>query len=117
MRAMTDILFLLQHDFRDGPGAPYYCPECAQLTGVLHYYPQLRQRLEVRHVDYPRPRAAVVALVGEANQGCPVLVLGAEAPAVVADVPIGVHGGRRFVSGAPAIGRYLAAVHGVGRPH
>lgn len=117
MARMTDQLFLLAHDFRDGPGAPYYCPECAQLNGVLHYYPQLRHRLDVRYVDYARPRAAIVALLGEANQGCPVLVLGADAPATVPDVPIGTHGGRRFVSGAQAIGRYLAAVHGVGRPH
>ncbi len=114
---MNDILFLLKHDFPDGPGRPFYCPECALISGVLHYYPHLRHVLEVRYVDYPRPRPEVVSLVGEANQGCPVLVLGDAAPAAVDGVPIGSHVNRRFVSGAEAIGNYLSAVHQVGRPH
>jgi hypothetical protein len=37
-----DLLFLLKEDFPDGPGAPYYCPDCAQITGVLAYFPKLR---------------------------------------------------------------------------
>jgi hypothetical protein len=114
---MPDTLFLLTHDFPDGDGAPYYCPECAQVSGVLHYYPQLRHVLDVRYVAFPRPRAAIVALVGEANQGCPVLVLGPDAPASVEGVTIGRHGDQRFVSGAMGIGRYLSATYGVGRPH
>ena len=114
---MKDILFLLKHDFRDGPGQPYYCPECALINGVLHYYPRLRHHVEVRYVDFPRPRPEVVALVGEANQGCPVLVLGDGAPAVVEGVRIQTHGARRFVSGAEEIGNYFAAVYQTGRPH
>lgn len=115
--AGRDLLFLLKHDFPDGPGRPYYCPECAQLNGVLHYYPHLRHALEVRYVDYPRPRPEVVAQVGEAHQSCPVLVLGPAAPGEVEGVRIESHGSRRFVSGALEIGNYLAAVHGTGRPH
>ena len=112
-----DILFLLKHDFPDGPGRPFYCPECAQVNGVLHYYPALRHVLEVRYVDYPRPRPEVVALVGEADQGCPVLVLGSRTPPALDGVPLGSHDGRWFVSGAEAIGNYLSQVHGIGRPH
>lgn len=114
---MKDTLFLLKHDFPDGPGKPFYCPECSQVSGVLHYYPHLRHHLEVRYVDFPRPRPDVVALVGEANQSCPVLVLGEAAPAAVEGVPIGSHQGRRFVSGAEAIGNYLSAAYGIARPH
>lgn len=112
-----DALFLLKHDFADGPGAPYYCPECAQLNGVLHYYPKLRHWLEVRYVDFPRPRADIIALIGEANQSCPVLVLAGHAPANVQAVTIGEHNGRRFVGGATDIGNYLSQVHKLGRPH
>jgi Protein of unknown function (DUF3088) len=54
-------LFLLKHDFHDGPGQPIYCPECAQISGVLHYYPQLRHVLDLRYVDFPRPRAEGVS--------------------------------------------------------
>ncbi len=112
-----DILFLLKHDFPDGPGAPYYCPECAQLTGVLTYHPQLRHVLDVRYVDFPRPRMEIVSLIGEANQSCPVLVIADDVPPGVAGIEIGSVNGLRFVSGAEAIGNYLSQVHRVGRPH
>lgn len=114
---MNDTLFLLKHDFPDGPGQPFYCPECAQINGVLHYYPQLRHVLDVRYVDFPRPRPEVVALIGEANQSCPVLVLGKAAGKAPGGVHVREHAGRSFVSGATDIGNYLAAVYGSGRPH
>ncbi len=114
---MGDTLFLLKHDFPDGPGAPFYCPECALISGVLHYYPQLRHSVDVRYVDFPRPRSAVIALVGEANQGCPVAVLGDDAPSVVEGVKIENFNGRRFINGAEGIGNYFATVYGTGRPH
>ena len=112
-----DILYLLKHDFRDGPGATFYCPECTQITGVLALYPQLRHALDVRYGDFPRPRAEIVSLIGEANQSCPVLVIADGPPASVQGVEIGTFNGQRFVSGAEAIGNYLSQVHGVGRPH
>jgi hypothetical protein len=74
-----DILFLLTPGFtdaaRDPHGTTYYCPDCAFMEGVLHYHPGLRERLEIRYVSFPRPRREIVSLVGEANQGCPNLVL------------------------------------------
>lgn len=112
-----DVLFLLKHDFEDGPGAPYYCPECAEMNGVLHYYPELRHHVEVRYVDYRRPRPEVVALLGEANQSCPVLVLRDDAPAALPDAQPSANGHRRFISGARAIGGYFSASYGAGRPH
>ena len=112
-----DVLFLLRHDFEDGPGAPYYCPECAEINGVLHYYPDLRHHVEVRYVDYRRPRPEIVSLLGEAHQSCPVLVLRDDAPAGLPDVERSANGHRRFIAGARAIGRYLSANHGSGRPH
>jgi hypothetical protein len=113
---MRDTLFLLKHDFSDGPGAPYYCPECAMISGALHYYPKLRHQVDVRYVDFPRPRPDVIALIGEANQGCPVLVLGDDAPMSVEDLTIASFNGRRFVSGAKEIGNYFSKVYGTGKP-
>ena len=112
-----DILFLLKHDFPAGPGAAYYCPECAQLNGVLAYYPQLRHVLDVRYVDFPRPRMEILSLIGEANQSCPVLVIADGPPAHVQGVELPTVNGLHFVAGATDIGNYLAQVHGVGRPH
>jgi hypothetical protein len=45
------------------------------IEGVLSFYPQLRNELEITYVDFVRPRPAIVELIGEDNQGCPVLIL------------------------------------------
>ena len=62
-----DVLFLLRPDFRDAAQGeqPFFCPDSALVEGLLSFYPQLRQRLDVRYVDFPRPRPAIVALLGE----------------------------------------------------
>jgi hypothetical protein len=112
-----DVLYLLKEDFPDGPGQPYYCPDCAQITGVLAYFPRLRYHLDIRYVDYPRPRSEIVELIGGENQSCPVLIL-ADAPWPQASEWVsGEHQGRKFISGVKAIGNYWAVVYGVSRPH
>ncbi|MBL8888770.1 MAG: DUF3088 domain-containing protein [Planctomycetaceae bacterium] len=112
-----DVLYLLKAEFTDGPGQPYYCPDCAQITGVLSYFPQLRYSLDIRHVDFARPRNEIVALIGTENQGCPVLIL-ADAPFPQASEFVsGVHNGKSFVSGAKSIANYWSATHGISRPH
>jgi hypothetical protein len=74
-----DILFLLKPNFldkyRDSDNTKYYCPDCAFLEGVLSYYPQLREQLDIRYIDFPKPRKEIVELVGEEFQGCPNLIL------------------------------------------
>ena len=116
---MADVLFLLPPNFPDpqaGPGT-FYCPPCAAVRGLLAYFPQLRDALEVREVSFPRPRAEVAAVLGDNHPGCPVLVLdeGATVPAGVTarTAPTG----RRYLDGPADIGNYLAATHGVSRPH
>lgn len=111
-----DILFLLRPDFLEG-GEKFYCPECAEINGVLAFYPQLRERVEVRLVDFPRPRGEVVALVGASNQSCPVLVLAAAPAAGLEGMTVGNFSGRSFIAGAGDIGRYFAQVWQIGKPH
>ena len=70
-------LFLLKPDFQDinrGAENKYFCPHCAIIEGLLSYYPMLRNELEIHYVDFAHPRTDIVALIGEANQSCPVLV-------------------------------------------
>jgi hypothetical protein len=109
------ILFLLRAGFPDPKHRPggLYCPECATVAGILYYYPKLTEALDVRQVDAPRPRPEVVALVGEENQSCPVLVL------TPGDLPAGVPvaNGRAFVSGPEAIVNFLADRYGTARSH
>jgi hypothetical protein len=113
---MKDILFLLPADFDDG-GAPWYCRECAELRGLLAYYPRLADLLDVRTIDFPRPRAAMVELLGEANQNAPSLVIGDPLRELPEHIPVKGANGRRFIDSAKPIGEYLAAVYGIGRPH
>ena len=116
---MADVLFLLTPGFPDAKAGPgeFYCVPCATVNGFLSYYPQVKEGLTVQVVAFPRPRAEVAALLGENHPGCPVLVLDESA-----SVPAGVTvhtapTGRKYIDGPTDIGNYLAAKHGVSRPH
>lgn len=112
-----DLLFLLKEDFVDGAGAPYFCPDCAQITGVLSYFPKLRHHLDIRYVDFARPRKEIVSLLGEQHQGCPVLILDQPPGMDALAYMTGQVGGKSFVSGAKAIASYWSYKYGVSRPH
>lgn len=69
------VLFLISPDTRADRADGWYCPDCAIVEGVLAYYPQLRDTIDIRHVDFARPRSALVALIGTSHQDCPCLLL------------------------------------------
>ena len=112
---MKDRLYLLKPDFID-QGKTYFCPGCAQVEWMLSFYPELREKIEVFYVDFPRPRPGLVADIGEENQGCPKLVIGGEYD-VPGGVKVGEARGRRFISAPLEICRYLSSAYGVGEPH
>lgn len=95
-------LFLLTPDFEDAkfPGQQFFCRHSALVEGVLASFPTLVGTIDVHRIAFPRPRAAVVELVGEANQALPVLVLPAGETSPHAS---GEANGRQFVSGAERI--------------
>lgn len=111
---MTDRLFLLNPDWFDDHGGPWFCPPGAVIEGVLGFYPRLREDIQVTYLDHRRPRPAVVTEVGEEHQGCPILVIDEtfDWPAA----RISVETGRRFLQDE-AIIPYLAARYGIGLPH
>jgi len=116
-----DILFLLTPGFtdsaRDNEGRRYYCPDCAFLEGVLGCCPELRTRLDIRYVDYPRPRRAIVELVGDAHQGCPNLVLDPASHGFVDASRFHKAGDRLHATDTRVIVEYLAKRHGALGPH
>ena len=112
---MKDILFLLPADFDDG-GAPWYCRECAEVRGLLAYYPRLADVLDIRTVDFARPRPAMVELLGAAHQNAPTLVIADASRELPDQIAAKEANGRRFIDSAKAIGEYLAAAYGIGRP-
>lgn len=113
-----DRLYLLNSGFFDQDKGPYFCPGCAQMVGLLEFYPQLKDRLDVRYVDFARPRPELVELLGEENQSCPVLVI-ESTPAGLPSSQLKLQQakGRVFVEGANEIAEYLAHAHGIGIPH
>ena len=116
MQLEHDRLFLLRPGFEDPayPGKRFYCWHCALMEGVLASFPTLGVRLEVDRVAFPRPRRAVTALVGEAHQNLPLLVLADDAPAALAT---GEHNGVRFVDDKDRILEVLSRRHGFPLPH
>ena len=74
-------LFML-NPWKEGDLGPYYCPDCGVVEGFFTYTPQARELVEIVHIDYPRPRPALVDLLGAENQSSPVLILaeGAKMP-------------------------------------
>lgn len=112
-----DRLYLLKPQFMDASKGPYFCPGCAQMLGLLEFYPALKEKLEVRWLDFPRPRPELIELLGEENQSCPVLVLQAAPTDLPSTIPTHQAKGRWFVEGADEIATYLAHIHGIGIPH
>jgi Protein of unknown function (DUF3088) len=113
-------LFLLKSDFTDSnsdsQGLKYYCPHCATVEGVLSYFPQLREQLEIEYVDFNRPRPQVVALLGEENQSCPVIVL--EQNESKTDTSyFSSYNGKLFVNSTKLILRFLAENYGISFSH
>lgn len=111
-----DKLFLLRPNFEDPayPGRRFYCWHCALLEGVLASFPDLALRLDVERVAWPRPRQAVVALVGEQNQSLPLLVL---ADGQKSAHQSGVFAGRAFISDKDKILAALSERHGFPEAH
>lgn len=96
------LLFLLTPNFEDAayPQQRFFCRHSALVEGVIASFPALGDALDIRRIDFKRPRAEVVALVGEANQALPILIL---PPGETSGQASGEAGGRQFVAGAEPI--------------
>lgn len=62
------ILFLLKPDFFDGEDGPFFCPHNAAVEGLLKYAPELETKLDIRRVEFQRPKPDIIAILGEENQ-------------------------------------------------
>lgn len=109
-----DTLFLLPPGFWDNERREY-CPECAEMWGLLSYYPAIKDSLEIIYQPIAKPREAIVTLLGQANQNCPTLVLTADSP-IYEDCGIVIKNGHRFINNARDIGRYYAHRFGTAFP-
>ena len=106
---MKDQLFLLKPGFLNAGMGPMYCADSAPVEGVLGFFPQLRELLEVRYLDFPRPRVPLIEALGEANQSLPVLVLSVATEIQDPEILPRTAGGRRFIDDEKTIRRYLSS--------
>jgi hypothetical protein len=111
-----DRLFLLSPDFEDPayPGQRFYCWHCALIEGVLASFPALAGSIDVVRIAWPRPRLAVIDVVGEENQSLPLMVL---ADGATSAHQTGSHQGRAFIADKDGILATLAERHGFPIPH
>ena len=114
-------LFLLKPDFtnknRDA-NTKYFCPENALVNGIINYYPKLKELLDIRYIDFKKPRRDLVKLVGEENQGCPNLVLSKTEINENIDVSyFGSFENNLFVNEPLLIAKYLSEKFNIGIAH
>ncbi|HEY5514017.1 MAG TPA: DUF3088 family protein [Geomonas sp.] len=112
-----DKLFLLRPDFMDAEEGPFYCPESAPIEGILSYYPQLREQLEVSYLDFPRPRQAIIDEIGPDNQGMPVIVVAEGSRIPAGDFAPREANGKHFITGDQEICSYLSMAYSIGIAH
>lgn len=101
-----DILFLLPPGFEDN-GRREYCPECAEVWGLLHYYPSLKELVDIRFIDLAHPRQPICDLLGPGNWNAPTMVLAETSTGGTA-----AETGRAYLGSAREIAAYFAARFG-----
>ncbi len=109
-----DILFLLPPGFEDNERREF-CPECAELWGVLSYYPAIKEALDIRYVGITHPRGPICDFLGEGNWNAPTLVLAPDNEAF-ASRGLEQSNGHFHLGSARAIAAYFAARFGTAMP-
>lgn len=113
---MKDQLYLLRPGFMNAGLGPLYCSDSAPVEGVLSFFPQLRTLIDVHYLDFPRPRAALVAALGEEFQSVPALIL-APGRKVGAQMPEPKSAqGKQFFNDEKSIRQYLSAQYALPMP-
>ena len=109
-----DTLFLLAPGFFDNERREY-CPECAEMWGLLSYFPAIKESVDINYQPIARPRMDIVALLGDKNQNCPTLILAQGSPSFE-NCGIKRKNGHRFINNACDIGKYYAQRYGTPYP-
>ena len=109
-----DILFILAPGF-EANSRREFCPECAEIWGVLSYFPAIRDALDIRHQPLSHPRPGLTELLGAGEWNCPTLILadGADAGPHAQVKPAN---GARYLDNARDIAKYFAHRYGTPFP-
>lgn len=111
---MKDQLYLMKPNFVNAGLGPFYCGDSVAVEGLLSFFPQLRDALEVCYIEFPRPRQPLIDALGEAHQSVPVLILSADSPDL-AEIDTRNANGKRFIDDEKKIREFLSIRHGLSR--
>ena len=109
-----DKLFLLAPGFEDNDRREY-CPECAELWGLLSYFPAIKESADIDYQPIAKPRQSMVDLLGDKNQNCPTLLLDDASPRFEG-CGIMRKSGHYFINNARDIGVYYSKRFGTPHP-
>lgn len=109
-----DLLFLLPPGF-SANGRREFCPECAELWGVLNYYPAIKEAIDIEYVGIAHPREPICEILGEGRWNAPTLILRER---LVIDETISVQSSASvdFLGSARDIAKYFADKYGTALP-
>lgn len=111
---MKDQLFLMKPNFVNAGLGPFYCGDSVSVEGLISFFPELREKVDITYIEFPRPRQALVDAIGENQQSVPVLILDDAAPDLT-EIGTRTSAGRRFISDEKNIREYLSIRHGLPR--
>jgi hypothetical protein len=109
-----DTLFMLPPGFEDNDRREY-CPECAEVWGLLSWFPAIKESLTIHYMPIHKPRAPMADMLGDKNQNCPTLVLHPDSPEYEG-CGIMRKSGHRFINNARDMGKYYANRYGTSFP-
>ena len=109
-----NILFLLPPGFVDHDRREF-CPECAELWGVLHYYPAIKEALDIRYVGIAHPRAPICDLLGDGRWNAPTLVFDG-ATEIPPAISAKSSNDRLYLDSARSIAKCFAEAYGTAIP-
>ena len=110
---MKDQLYLLRPGFSNAGLGPMYCSDSAPVEGMLSFFPELRQMVDVHYLEFPRPRKQVVEALGEQHQSLPVLIIAANRQVKEQELEPQTSNGRRYFADERAIRHYLSTQYGM----
>ncbi len=106
---MKDQLFLLKPGFFNATLGPLYCGDSVAVEGMLSFFPELRDLIDVHYIAFPRPRAELVDLLGDEHQSVPMLVIRNTKPIADGGIMPQIANGERFLDNERLIRRYLSS--------